>query len=221
MLSYVETDTKWGQATSLFFNKGFTRKCLGYSLSRKPICKSMFHQTEKYDRSNTRKISINSRMKLEMIYSSLCQTVIEPHLCKREIKWRLHQLNWIIAVPEKYTLRQMETFSSLLALCEGNPPVTGGFPSQRPMTRSFDVFVDRRLTNGWANNRDAGNLRRQSRSLWRHRNDASVINAWASIGSINDMTPHYLHQCWLLVNWTLGKIFQWYRNQNRFFIQEK
>ena len=36
----------------------------------------------------------------------------------------------------------METFSALLALCEGNLPVTGGFPSQRPVTRSFDVFFD-------------------------------------------------------------------------------
>ena len=35
----------------------------------------------------------------------------------------------------------------LLALCEGNPPVTGGFPSQRPVTRSFDVFLDLRLNN--------------------------------------------------------------------------
>ena len=35
---------------------------------------------------------------------------------------------------------QMGTFSALLALCEGNPPVTGGFPSQRPVTRSFDFF---------------------------------------------------------------------------------
>ena len=36
----------------------------------------------------------------------------------------------------------METFSALLALYEGNPPVTGGFPSQRPGTRSFDIFLD-------------------------------------------------------------------------------
>ena len=35
--------------------------------------------------------------------------------------------------------------SALLALCEGNPPVTGGFPSQRPVTRSLDVFYDLRL----------------------------------------------------------------------------
>ena len=36
----------------------------------------------------------------------------------------------------------MEIFSALLALCMGNPPVTGGFPSQRPVTRNFDVFFD-------------------------------------------------------------------------------
>ena len=40
---------------------------------------------------------------------------------------------------------QMKTFSALLALREGNPPVTGGFPSQRPVTRLFDVFFDLRL----------------------------------------------------------------------------
>ena len=34
---------------------------------------------------------------------------------------------------------QMETFSTLLALCERNPPVTGGFPSQWPVARTFDA----------------------------------------------------------------------------------
>ena len=36
----------------------------------------------------------------------------------------------------------MKTFSVLLALCEGNPPVTGRFPSQRPVMHSFYVFFD-------------------------------------------------------------------------------
>ena len=36
----------------------------------------------------------------------------------------------------------METFPALLALCAGNSPVTGEFPSQRPVTRSFGVFFD-------------------------------------------------------------------------------
>ena len=41
---------------------------------------------------------------------------------------------------------QMETFSALLTICAGNSPVTGEFPAQRPVTRSFDVFFDLRLT---------------------------------------------------------------------------
>ena len=36
----------------------------------------------------------------------------------------------------------METFPVLLAFCAGNSPATGDFPSQRPVTRSFDVFFD-------------------------------------------------------------------------------
>ena len=39
----------------------------------------------------------------------------------------------------------METFSALLAICAGNSPVTGEFPAQRPVTRSFDVSFDLRL----------------------------------------------------------------------------
>ena len=38
----------------------------------------------------------------------------------------------------------METFSALLAVCAGNSLVSDEFPSQRPVTRSFDVFFDLR-----------------------------------------------------------------------------
>ena len=54
----------------------------------------------------------------------------------------------------------MEIFSALLAFYVGNSPVNGEFPAQRPVTRSFDVFFDLRLINGWVNNREAGDLRR-------------------------------------------------------------
>ena len=37
---------------------------------------------------------------------------------------------------------RMETFCALLTLCAGNSPVTGEFPAQRPVTRSFEVFSD-------------------------------------------------------------------------------
>ena len=32
-------------------------------------------------------------------------------------------------------------FSALLAFCAGNSPVYGEFPAQRPVTRSFDIFL--------------------------------------------------------------------------------
>ena len=54
----------------------------------------------------------------------------------------------------------METISALLAICAGNSPVLGEFPSQRPVTRSFGVFYYLRWINGWVNNREAGDLRR-------------------------------------------------------------
>ena len=41
----------------------------------------------------------------------------------------------------------METFSVLLAICAGNSPITGEFPVQRPVTRSFHIFFDLRLNN--------------------------------------------------------------------------
>ena len=39
---------------------------------------------------------------------------------------------------------QMETFSALLAICAGNSPAPGEFPTQRPVTRSFRQAGDLR-----------------------------------------------------------------------------
>ena len=52
---------------------------------------------------------------------------------------------------------QMETLSALWALCAGNSPVISKFPSQRPVTRSFDVFFDLRLKK---------RLSKQSKRWW-------------------------------------------------------
>ena len=69
---------------------------------------------------------------------------------------------------------QMETFSAILGLCAGNSPVTGEFPAQRPVTRTFDVFfelcLNKRLSKplwGWW-------FEMPSCPLWRH---CKFINA--------------------------------------------
>ena len=47
----------------------------------------------------------------------------------------------------------METLSVLLALCEGNPTATGGFPSQRASNEGFDYFfvasLNKRVNKQW------------------------------------------------------------------------
>ena len=64
----------------------------------------------------------------------------------------------------------METFSVLLALCAGNSPVTGEFPSQRPVTRSFGVFFDLRLNKRLSKHSWGWWFETPSRPLWRHCN---------------------------------------------------
>ena len=67
---------------------------------------------------------------------------------------------------ESWWRHQVETFSALLALCEGNPSVNGEFPSQRPMTRSFDVFFDVRLNKRLSKQFTCQWFKTPRRSLW-------------------------------------------------------
>ena len=84
-------------------------------------------------------------------------------------KWRSLCLWW---------RHQMEALSALPSLCAGKSPVIGEFPSQRPVTRSFDVFFDLRL-----NERLSQQSRR--RCLRRHRAhyDVTVMNWQNGMGS--------------------------------------
>ena len=54
--------------------------------------------------------------------------------------------------------------------CEGNPPVTGGFPSQRPVTLSFGIFFDRRQNKRLDKQSRRRWFETPSHSLWRQCN---------------------------------------------------
>ena len=62
---------------------------------------------------------------------------------------------------------QMETFFVLLDLCAGNSPVTGEFPSERPVMRSFDVFFDLCLNKRLSKQSWGWWFEMPSRPLWR------------------------------------------------------
>ena len=80
------------------------------------------------------------------------------------------QIPTLICFLSPWWRHQMETFSALLALCAVNSPVTGEFPSQRPMTRSFDVFFDLRLNKRLSKHSRRRWFETPSRSLWHHSN---------------------------------------------------
>ena len=88
-----------------------------------------------------------------MVYVVLCFVVVIISYIEIYCKYLLIHLlqdciiaslalgNYVICT-SPWWRHQMETFSALLALCAWNSPVTGEFPSQRPVTWSFDVFFD-------------------------------------------------------------------------------
>ena len=68
------------------------------------------------------------------------EIIIDGKIIECNTRWVYHytgKLSW--------WRHQMETFSAFLALCARNSPVTGEFPAQRPVTRSFASFFDLRL----------------------------------------------------------------------------
>ena len=71
---------------------------------------------------------------------------------------------------ESWWRDQMETFSALLAICARNSQVTGEFPAQRPVMRSFDVFFDQRPNKRLSKQSWGWWLETPSRPLWRQCN---------------------------------------------------
>ena len=80
---------------------------------------------------------------------------------------------------------QTETFSALLSLCAGNSPVTGEFPIQRPVTRSFDVFFDLRLNKRLSNQSWGWWFETPSHPVWRHCNASNT-------GILFSFTKHFV-----------------------------
>ena len=69
----------------------------------------------------------------------------------------------------------MKKLSALLAICAGNSPVTGEFPTQRPVTRSFDIFFDLCLNKRLSKQSWGWWFETLSCTLWRHCNDCLIV----------------------------------------------
>ena len=65
---------------------------------------------------------------------------------------------------------QMEAVSALVAFSAGNSPVTGEFPTQRPVTRSFGALFGLSLNQQLSKQRRRWWFETPSHSLWHHCN---------------------------------------------------
>ena len=120
-----------------------------------------------------------------MKYSTLC-VIIMCHNKEQPSKTHLlyNEHYWYYRVLCTWWCHHMETFSALVALCEGNPLVSGRFPSQRPVARALKFALICAWTNNWANNRETGDLRRN-----RARYDVTVMrtyNDWTTELTVMD-----------------------------------
>ena len=102
--------------------------------------------------------------------------------------------------------RQMETFSASLDFFEENPPVTGGFPSQRPVTQIFDVFFDPRLNERLSKQSKPLWFETPSHSSWRHCDANSstqlALKSMKSLVSENYLEYRSLNPLnWWCIHW--------------------
>ena len=88
----------------------------------------------------------------------------------------------------------METFSALLAICEGKSPGPGEFPAQRQVTWSFDVFLDLRLNIRLSKQSWGWWFEMLSRPLWRHCDDNTILIHAAE---------HWIKHC-LTLHWSIA-----------------
>ena len=86
---------------------------------------------------------------------------------------------------------QVVTFSALLAICAGNSPITGEFPTQGPVTRGFDVFFDLHLNKRLSKQSWGWSFETLSRPLLRHRNAQTGIK----------LTAPYRYEIWQYCWW--------------------
>ena len=95
---------------------------------------------------------------------------------------------------------QRETFSALLAICAEISRVTGDFPAQRPVARSFDSFFDLGLNKRLSKQSWGWWFETLSHPLWRHCNGYTVHHSLDNNIYILDAIVHVCVPLWFKHN---------------------
>ena len=110
--------------------------------------------------------------------------------------WKTVKLALRIVFLYQWWRKEMETFSALLALCVGNSHVPTNFPHKGRWRGAFTFSLICDWTNSWANNRDAGDLKR-------HRAHYDII-------VMSKLNPSWWYYLWHLNRHSIGVQSQYY-----------
>ena len=111
---------------------------LNFKVCKKELFNSVLDSMYNVGWSNVGPTSVLSSRRWTNVSPTFIAAWGQPPWCRICFTWWRHQ---------------MKTFSALLVICAGNSTVTGEFPSQGPVTRSFGISVDlhlnKRLSKQW------------------------------------------------------------------------
>ena len=113
----------------------------------------------------------------------LSRGVIKPHYVLNSLHFMFNNHSAYTAWWSRYWpwwRHQNGNIFRVMAICAGNSPVPGEFPTQRPVTRSFDVFFDLRPNKRLSKQSWGWWFETPSRSLWRHSDNFHVCQYFFS-----------------------------------------
>ena len=162
------------------------------------------------------------------ISATVSSFVRRTHLCDQWIPLTKHQwcnaknvsmsqyhYEWAKWSHHLWWRHQMETCSALLAICAGNSPVSGEFPTQRPVTRRFDVFFDLGLNKRLSKQSWGWWFETLPPPSWRHSNDWFTLCRVTHSAQAQTNAPvpsiHWHRQYARLFTWSVLFFFQEFR----------
>ena len=110
------------------------------------------------------------------------------------LRWDKSSIYTVLSCLLSWWRHQIEAFSALQAICVGNSPVSHEFPTQRPVTRCFNVLFDLRLNERLSKQSWGWWFETSSCPLWNHSNVLTPVHEYASDYFVGSSSNNYLHE---------------------------
>ena len=121
-------------------------------------------------------ISSGIILKQKMLVLTKFSTQYVPEFLQKDISVSVYRYQYKVHTRNIMMTPSNGNIFRVTGLCAGNSPVSGEFPSQRPVTRSFNIFFDLCM-NKWLSKQSWGSwFETPSCPFWHHCNVHAVLD---------------------------------------------